>query len=174
MVDQKQIGLTVKCLHIRAVKLRAALFEIGPRNDCLRHFTLGGLTDAPDAKAWVELERNGRCLVSIPATTKDRVWDILANGDMSEEAILKCADAYITEDGKDGDIIRVLENGGWPIMIAHWQSMYTNGSSAGLRAIDIVGERIKKNLSDRVEWMSFEEIMNIVVSDKAAYPKPKR
>ena len=137
-------------------------------------FTLGGLTDAPDAKAWVELERNGRCLVSIPATTKDRVWDILKSGDMSEEAILKCADAYITEDGKDGDIIRVLENGGWPIMIAHWQSMYTNGSSAGLRAIDIVGERIKKNLSDRVEWMSFEEIMNIVLSDKEAYPKPKR
>ena len=57
-------------------------------------------------------------------------------------------------------------------MISHWQSMYTNGSSAGLRAIDIVGQRIKKNLSDRVEWMSFEEIMNMVIADKAAYPKP--
>ena len=80
---------------------------------------------------------------------------------------------YITEDGKGGDIIDVLESGGWPIMISHWQSMYTNGTSAGLRVIDIVGERIKKNLSDRVEWMSFGEILEKVVRDKEAFPIPK-
>jgi hypothetical protein len=35
-----------------------------------------------------------------------------------------------------------------------------------------VGRRIKLHLSDRVEWMSFEQIMELVVSDKASYPKP--
>jgi len=153
-----------------AISISDAVYDVAGKENAW--FFLGGLTKAPDAKAWIELERNGRCLVSIPATTHDRVWPMLESGDMSEEAILKCADAYITEDGKDGDIVRILENGGWPIMIAHWQSMYTNGSSAGLRAIDIVGQRIKKNLSDRVEWMSFSEIMNMVLADKAAYPKP--
>ena len=153
-----------------AISISDAVYEVCGKENAW--FTLGGLSKPADAKAWIELERNGRCLVSIPSTTKDRTWQILTDGDMSEEAILKCADAYITEDGRDGDIIRVLESGGWPIMISHWQSMYTNGSSAGLRAIDIVGQRIKKNLSDRVEWMSFEEIMNMVIADKAAYPKP--
>ncbi len=138
-------------------------------------FFLGSLLRGNSgAKPWIEREEDGKCLVSIPVTVSDHIWKMLESGNMDDAAILECADKYITEDGKSGDIIRALESGGWPIMLTHWQSMYTNGSSAGLRALNIVGERIKKNLSDRVEWMSFEEIMNIVVSDKAAYPKPKR
>ena len=132
-----------------------------------------GLRELPDAKPWVAFEDGDRCLVSIPATTYDRCWTMLCTGDVSEKNILACADMYITEDGKGGDIIDVLESGGWPIMISHWQSMYTNGTSAGLRVIDIVGERIKKNLSDRVEWMSFGEILEKVVRDKEAFPIPK-
>lgn len=137
-------------------------------------FFLGALSrNNPGAKPWIELEKDGRCLVSIPMTVGDHVWKMLESGNMDDAAIMECADMYITEDGKGGDIIRAIESGGWPIILTHWQSMYTNGSSAGLRALDTVGERIKKNLSDKVEWMSFGEIMNTVISDKASYPKPK-
>lgn len=153
-----------------AAAISKAIFEVtGKKNSW---FFMRGLRDVPNAKPWVERDEDGLCLVSIPATTRDRVWTMLASGKMDDEAILACADEYITEDGKGGEIIRVLESGGWPIMIAHWQSMCSNGSYAGLRAIDIVGQRVKKHLSDKVEWMSFGEIMDIVLADKAAYPKP--
>ena len=37
VVDEKQIGLAVKRLHISAGQLGISLLEIGPRNDGLRH-----------------------------------------------------------------------------------------------------------------------------------------
>ena len=36
-----------------------------------------------------------------------------------------------------------------------------------------VAERISLNLSDKVEWMSFEEIMNFVVSNPDDHPIPE-
>ena len=38
---------------------------------------------------------------------------------------------------------------------------------------DRIARRINLHLADRVEWMTFEEIMHMVVSDKKAYPKPE-
>ena len=79
----------------------------------------------------------------------------------------------ISEDGKSGEIINVIETGGWPILITHWQSLVSNGLGTGMRAFEEVGRRIKTHLSDRVEWKSFEEILDIVSQDKASFPKPQ-
>ena len=90
-----------------------------------------------------------------------------------EERIRSIADKYITEDGTDGEILRVLNTGGWPILCSHWQSLFSNGTEAGLRILDIVAARVNQHLSDRVQWMSFEQIMELVLSDTDAYPKPQ-
>ena len=82
------------------------------------------------------------------------------------------ADEIITEDGKGGEAVRVLETGGFPILIAHWQSLMSNGLGTGLRILDEVARRINERLSDRVEWKSFAEIMEMVLANKAAYPTP--
>ena len=68
--------------------------------------------------------------------------------------------------------MRVLESGGWPILIAHWQSLMSNGLGTGIRVLDKIAGRINRNLSGSVEWMSFEEIQKLVISDKKSYPKP--
>ena len=60
----------------------------------------------------------------------------------------------------------MLNTGGWPILIAHWQSLVSNGLGTGMRVLDEVGRRITKNLSDRVEWLSFEEIMHRVADEQ--------
>jgi len=70
-------------------------------------------------------------------------------------------------------MIRVLETNGYPILITHWQSLMSNGLGTGLRVLDEIGRRINENLSDKVEWMSFEELLDMVLNDKAAYPKPE-
>ncbi|MBO5870586.1 MAG: hypothetical protein J6Q89_07550 [Clostridia bacterium] len=135
-------------------------------------FFLRGLRDRPNAKPWVAREEDGRTLVSIPATTRDYIWQTIDCPRTDDEYVSEIADNLITADGKEGHIIRVLNTGGYPILITHWQSLMSNGLGTGLRVMDEVGKRIKEHLSDKVEWMSFEQITDLVLSNKEAYPKP--
>lgn len=136
-------------------------------------FFLRGLRNRPNAKPWVAREDNGRTLVSIPATTRDYIWGTIDTPRTDETYVSEIADNLITADGKDGEIIRVLETGGYPILITHWQSLMSNGLYTGLRVMDEIGARISTHLSDKVEWMSFEQIMNHVIENKSDFPKPK-
>ena len=136
-------------------------------------FFLRGLRNTPNAKPWVALEDEGRVLVSIPATTRDVIWQTMDTEDTSEEYISYIADMLITEDAKSGQIIKVLETGGYPILVTHWQSLMSNGLGTGIKVLDKVAERVNRLLGDKVKWLSFEEIMNLVLSDKSAYPKPR-
>ncbi len=136
-------------------------------------FFLRDIVDKPNAKPWVALEEDGRTLVSIPATTREHIWQTIDTPRTDREYVCSIADGLISEDGKSGEIIRILETGGYPIIICHWQSLMSNGLGTGLKVMDEVGRRVAENLSDRVEWMNFEEITDMVVADKAAYPKPK-
>lgn len=135
-------------------------------------FFLRGLRDRPNAKPWVAREDDGRTLISIPATTRDYIWATIDTPRTDDEYISEIADKLITADGKEGEVIRVLETGGYPVLITHWQSLMSNGLGTGLRVMDEVGRRIKEHLSDRVEWMSFEQITDLVLADKENYPKP--
>ena len=135
-------------------------------------FFLRGLRDVPNAKPWIAREDDGRVLISIPATTRDKMWQTIDSTDTSDEYVKRIADELITEDGKNGEMIRVLESGGYPILITHWQSLISNGLGTGIRALDEIGRRINNLLSDRVQWMSFDEIISLVMEDKSNYPKP--
>lgn len=136
-------------------------------------FFLRDLCDTPNAKPWIAIEEGDRILVSIPPTTDDRIWQTIDTTETSDEYVSSVADELITADGKEGEVIRVLESGGYPILVTHWQSLMSNGLGTGIRVLDEVGRRINKNLSEKVEWMSFEEIMNLVIENKADYPKPE-
>jgi hypothetical protein len=127
----------------------------------------------PNAKPWVALDEENRTVVSIPSTLNERFWQTIDDPDDSEEHILAIADKFLTEDGTEGEILQVMNTGGWPILCCHWQSLFSNGTEAGLRILNIVAQRINRHLSDRVQWMSFEEIMELVLEDKAAFPKPQ-
>lgn len=131
-----------------------------------------GLLNTPNARPWIGHEEDGRTLVCIPATTDDHIWQTIDNPDTSEEYVMKIADEVITSDGKGGEAVRVLETGGYPILLTHWQSLMSNGLGTGLRILNEIARRINERLSDRVEWKSFEEIMEMVLNDKAAYPTP--
>lgn len=135
-------------------------------------FFLRSLRGVPNAKPWVALEEDGRTLVSIPATLSDYFWKTIDEARTDGEFVSSLADKIITEDGKGGKLVEVLETGGFPILITHWQSLMSNGLGTGIRALDETARRIEKNLSDRLEWMSFTEILDLVLADKASYPKP--
>jgi len=161
-------GITVEDEYYAA--LSKAVYDVtGSKNAWV---FLRGLRDTPNAKPWVAREEDGRTLVAIPPTTRDKMWQTIDCPETSDEYVNRIADELITADGKEGEYVRVLETGGFPILITHWQSLMSNGLGTGLRILDEVARRINEHLSDRVEWMSFQEIMELVLADKESYPKP--
>lgn len=135
------------------------------------HF-LRSLAGVPGGKPWVEYDDGDKCVVDIPATTNDATWQTINCTDTSDEYISRVADRTITADGKGGQIIDVLETGGYPVLFSHWQGLASNGLYTGLKAMNEIGRRINEHLSDKVEWMSYDEILEMVVNDKKSYPKP--
>lgn len=135
-------------------------------------FFLRSLRNCPNAKPWVAYEGEGRILVSIPSTTHDIIWSTINCPRTDDAYISRLADELITADGKKGEIIEVLETGGYPILITHWQSLMSNGLGTGLKVMDEVGRRIKLHLSEQVEWMNFEQVLDLVVAQKEQFPKP--
>ena len=161
-------GLPVEDQYYAA--LSQAVYDVtGEKNSWV---FLRDLENKPNAKPWVAHEEDGRTLVAIPSTAPDISWPTLRNPDTSEEFVNRMVDTLITADGKGGAFVRILETGGWPILLSHWQGLLSNGEGTGLRILDEAARRINEHFSDRVEWMSFEEMMNIVLADKAAFPKP--
>ncbi len=135
-------------------------------------FFLRQLRNVPKARPWVALSEEGRTLVAIPGTLKDCTWQTINCPDTSDEYVSRVADEILTEDGKEGEFVRMLSGGGYPIILSHWQSLMSNGLYTGLRILDEIASRINTHYSDRVEWMSFEEIMRFVIDNPADHPIP--
>ncbi|MBQ1259994.1 MAG: hypothetical protein IIX97_07780 [Clostridia bacterium] len=127
------------------------------------------ITKEKNVKPWIALEEDGRTLVTIPSTTRDAIWETISSTDTSDEYVSRVADSLITDDGKEGYIIRSIENGNHVVFHTHWQSLMSNGLGTGLRVLDEVCRRINKNLGDKVTWMSFEEIVDLVMANKDDY-----
>jgi len=61
----------------------------------------------------------------------------------------------------------VLDAGGWPVIVTHWQSMFSNGTETGLAVLDEVGRRVARSLKDEVKWMTCMEIARQRVGERA-------
>ena len=147
--------------------LSSAMYDVyGHKNT---YYFLHQLRGVPRVKPWIASEAEGRCVVSIPAVSRDWFWESMSTTRCDDEYISHLADGYLTADGKDGWIIRELEIGANPTMCTHWQSLFSNGTMAGLRAFEEVGRRIKETLLDRVEWYSFDELLEHIVNNKDSY-----
>lgn len=162
-------GIEVEAEYEAAIS--RAVYETSGSNEAW--FFLRQLRNVPKAKPWVALSEEGRTLVAIPGTLKDCNWKTINCPDTSDEYVSRAADELLTADGKSGEFVRVLESGGYPIMLMHWQGLMSNGLGTGLRILDEVARRINLHYSDKVEWMSFEEIMRLVVDNPAEYPLPE-
>ena len=168
MTSPWDFGIEVEDEYVKAI---AVAFDqvLGVKDSW---YFLRSLDGVENARAWVALNEGGRRVVSVPATTDDHIWQTMDTVDTSEEYVSAIADELITADGTGGEVIEVLARGGWPILITHWQSLFSNGLGTGLRVLDEVARRINEQLSDRVKWMSSEEIMRLVLETPENFPKP--
>ena len=120
----------------------------------------------PDSRPYIAYARAGATLVSINSTVDDFFWATINSPRTDPAYIAAITDQLLTADGQAGAIRDVLKAGGWPILMNHWQSFFSNGLETGLAVLDLLGERISAVLADEVEWMSCLEIAQRAVLEK--------
>ncbi len=114
--------------------------------------------DRADVRPWVAYQGDDATLVSIPADTDDVFWATIDSPRTDREFVTEIADQLLTPDGQGGRIRELLDAGGWPILLTHWQSLFSNGLETGLAVLDEVGARLTAGLGDEVEWLSAMEM----------------
>ncbi len=139
-------------------------------NKSISWYFLHGITERDGIRAWVEYDNDGKKVVSVPKTVSDYFWGTIDTPCASDDFISHTADYFITDDGKSGAVIDALDRNCFPVICTHWQSMFSNGSFAGVKALAVVGERIEKHLSDRVEWVDFSTQTELAIKDDIKRP----
>lgn len=112
----------------------------------------------PHAKPWIAFRQGDTTLVHIPALVEDYWWATLECPRTDDEWIDGLVDRFLSRDGRSGAIRRVLDAGGWPVLLTHWQSLFSHGAESGLTVLDRLGQRVSETLAGEVEWRSFSEI----------------
>jgi len=67
-------------------------------------------------------------------------------------------DSLLTADGASGRLAELFANGGPVVFHTHWQSLFSNGSGAGLDALGEVFERVNRAWGPRIRWSSAREL----------------
>jgi len=116
------------------------------------------LHDKPATRPWIAHQSGKTTLVSIASTVRDWFWETINSPRTDAEYVSAIADKMLTDDGQNGQIVGVLNSGGWPVILTHWQSLFSNGLETGLRVLDELGRRIERCLVDQVEWMTCSQI----------------
>ncbi len=112
----------------------------------------------PETRPYVAFARGETSVVAINSSLDDYFWDTINDPRTDRAYIESTADRLLTDDGRGGAIRAVLDAGGWPIFMNHWQSFFSNGLETGLAVLDLLGERINRTLGGEVIWSSCSEI----------------
>lgn len=154
-------GCEVEAEHVRAVS--EAMYQVFGKTDVW--YALHSHPSHPGVRPKLMLDENGRHVVLFYCSVGDLLWQTINNPDTSASYISSVADQLLNADGTGGRIREALDEGSQLIFLTHWQSMYSNGTCTGLRALELVAERIEKNLSDVVEWTTVEDMMKAAIAE---------
>jgi hypothetical protein len=119
----------------------------------------------PESRPQIVIDEPPTKLVSIPSTVTDHCWQTIHSPKGDRGYINGIADRFLSQDGSSGDVRAVLEAGGWPILVTHWQSLFSNGMQTGLAVFDEVGRRVQEHLTDEVVWCSASEVMERMIGE---------
>lgn len=115
----------------------------------------------PASRPWMAYQNDRTKLISIPANVADHWWATIDSPDTSEAFISAVTDKLLTADGRGGQVREVLDAGGWPAVLTHWQSLYSNGLETGLRVLEEFARRVETNLRKEVTWMTCSEVARL-------------
>lgn len=131
----------------------------------LSWYYLHGLENYPCPRPYISYARDGVTVVATVSTVDDYFWGTMGSPRTDDEFITSVADGLISADGRSGAIRRVLDTGGWPMLVTHWQCLFSNGLETGLQALELVAQRVATTLGDEVQWMSCLEVAQLTVDN---------
>jgi hypothetical protein len=152
-------GMKVEDEYARAIA--AAELQVYGRK--LSWYFLHTYKETPGTKPVIQYKDDISTVVSVICTIEDYLWETIEKLASDDAYINSIADKYISEDGKSGSILSELAIGSWPIILTHWQSLFSNGHETGLKILKKVGERVQRHLHERVEWKTCLEMCEMVV-----------
>jgi hypothetical protein len=104
----------------------------------------------------------GQVVVSVPAMTNDPFWDTqrpISNTRLAARSVAKAGvDALLSLDGNRGRIPEVVQHGCPVTILTHWQSLYSDGSRAGLRGLAVLLKRLRKQYGDDLQWSTCSDL----------------
>jgi len=99
---------------------------------------------------------NGQAVVSIPANTDDPFWNtqrpMSRTHRQARAAARKGVDALLTPDGRGGRIPEVIAQGCPLTLLTHWQSLFSDGTWAGLWGLDRLLARLNERYGRELDW----------------------
>jgi hypothetical protein len=122
------------------------------------YFFIDGNFDPPPlppfAVALLHRER-GEAVVDIVANCNDYFWPTQRVTSRRAEQVV---DELITADGRSGRLAELAAAGEWLLPVCHWQTLFSDGSREGLRALDEAAARLERTHGDRLRWLTPGEI----------------
>ena len=109
-------------------------------------------------------------LVSLVSQCPDVFWQTMETKDVSETYVRSIADQLLTEDGQRGRAAELFRAGTPVVMLAHWQSLFSNGRQSGLRVLDEVGRRVQTAWGSRAHWVTCFELADQIVAGRKSIP----
>jgi hypothetical protein len=124
------------------------------------HVAADGPPPAPSV-TWRD-PATGQAVVSIPATTTDPFWNTQRPMSGSARAARAAAqagvDALLPATGDAGRIPEVIRAGRPVALLTHWQSLYSDGTTAGLHGLAALLERLRARYGADLKWMTCSEV----------------
>jgi hypothetical protein len=151
-------GSKVEPAYQRAIA--AAMKAVYGKDRCWYFLHMKG----PEARPELVISEPPTELVSIPCTMDDFLWQTIDSTRTDRDYVLEIADRFLTTDGTAGAIRDSLTAGGWPILVTHWQSLFSNGLETGITVLDEVAKRVGDLLRDEVVWCSASEVMERTIA----------
>ena len=102
----------------------------------------------------------GRVVVTVPANTDDAFWSSQYPTSLRQAraAARRGVDTLLTASGKAGRLRELLDAGLPLTLLTHWQSLFGNGTMAGLWGLGLLLERIRDRLGDQVQWVRCSQL----------------
>ena len=99
-------------------------------------------------------------VVSIPRDFPDVFWsgNTPGNDDVVKRKIKEGIDSIISEDGRSGQFVDLLDADRPIVFITHWQSLFSDGRFYGIDGFEVLMERVSRFFGDKIEWLTFKEI----------------
>jgi len=114
-------------------------------------------------------EGAGEAVVSVWTGTDDEVWNTQEPGSPDQaQAPETLADRLLTADGAGGRLAELRRGGGPMVYVTHWQSLYSSGSSLGLRVHQEVARRVAALWGGQVEWCKLSDMTRRFLAARTA------